>query len=192
MNATWKQKLTAELKRDKKKTVVLATLSLVALIFVGRLLAKRAAPSMAQAAGNRAQVRRTTGEPTQSSVSDRTVGSTPKAPRGPVERSFVRDIFVPNMDFYPPVQAAPGANAATVEQTIDPDEILKAKENAIRAQAGALDLQSVMVAPSRSVMIDGRVLRIGEWISDFRVMAITSRSCQLQKNGVKVVLEIKD
>jgi hypothetical protein len=70
------------------------------------------------------------------------------------------------------------------------DEAARAK--AVRAQAAALELQSTMVGPSASALINGQVLQKSAWINGFRVKSIGSDSCVVTKDGVDVVLRMKE
>ena len=62
---------------------------------------------------------------------------------------------------------------------------------AVRAQADGLSLQSTMIGSSPSAVINGHVLRVGDYIEGFRVIGIHPRSCDVKKKGIEVSLGMK-
>ena len=68
----------------------------------------------------------------------------------------------------------------------------KARVRAITAQAESLKLRSTMlVKGSPRALIDGQVLREGDYVSGFRVKQIASSSCIVTKDGVDVELRME-
>ena len=100
---------------------------------------------------------------------------------------MARDLFAAKLEFYAWVNPEPAKKAAARPAGPDPLEI----ERAVRAEAKTLSLQSTMIGPDPSAMIGGRILRVGEWIKGFRIIAIHERSCVVEKKSVKVPLEMK-
>jgi len=95
---------------------------------------------------------------------------------------------VPNPDFFPPEEPPPAPKA---KATPGADARKQAEAKAVAAQARALTLQSTVVSATPTAIINGRVLRAGEWINGFQVTHITSHTCTLEKKGISVVLEMK-
>ena len=190
----WSQRLVMELKREKKKAIVLAVLGLVGVVVVARMVMKESAPSQAVAAGaGSASV-----EPLESneSATEPSAESFRTNEQARVKRekyirnidhSFTRDIFLPNSEYFPPEQE-PGVGMIAPVATQDST---KAKANVVRAQARALVLQSTVISATPTAIINGSVLCSGGWISGFEVVEIASHSCLVEKDGVKVTLEMK-
>ncbi len=127
-----------------------------------------------------------------------------------LDRTITRDLFRPSPELFPPSGDDRGASRRSAEDTrggqpswfrqvrswveqagqARRDEAARAE--AVRAQAAALELQSTMVGPSSSALINGHVLRKSAWINGFRVKSIGSDSCVVTKDGVDVVLHMKE
>ena len=48
-----------------------------------------------------------------------------------------------------------------------------------------------MIGGTPSAVINGRVMRVGDYIEGFKVIAIHPRSCDVKKRGVEVSLDMK-
>ena len=194
--ADWKQRLLCELRRDKKRAVVLALLLVVALIVVGRQLLKSAPPSKVRAAaaapavadGPAAQYVEPVGpvEPGRPAPDVSTPG-----PEEQTDWATHRDIFVPELDLFPPRQEPTDAGKATVTSAPSAAH-MAAKTQAIKAQAEALVLQSTVLCERPMAIINGKVLSIGDWISGFEVVSIRARACDVKKDDVEITLEMKE
>jgi len=186
----WRQRVTAELKRDKKKTMILAILLLVAAIVLGRTLLTGVAPQQANAAGVDAvvQVPEPPGEFVEPARQDR---AAVREYINQLDHSVDRDIFAMNRDFYPPEVPSERPELLGQAET-DADQQYKAQQQLMQAQARALLLQSTMISSRPTAIINGRVLRVGEWINGFEVVEITPRSCVVAKNDVNIILHMKN
>ena len=67
---------------------------------------------------------------------------------------------------------------------------LPEEEQIIRAQARSLTLQSTMLSENPVAIINGQVLRVGEWINGFEVTEITAHACKVSKTDVTVLLKM--
>ena len=208
----WKHRLVAELTRDKKKTAVLGILALVGVIVVARLAFTGAAkPSAASAAATATLV-----PPTGLPQTPGQVPCTPGQPRrgqrareaylAAMDRTIDRDLFQPNLDYFP-VKLTARSTVTVPAEPVGPGffdkvgEYLAETQRAhgerlahiqnIRAQAQALSLTSTMLGDSPAAMISGRVLHVGEYISGFRVEQIGSSKCSLVRDGVRVELHME-
>lgn len=184
----WKQMLLAELRRDKKKTALLAVLAMVAVIVVGRSLVGKSVPASAHGAPDPVTL---TSPVYSSEIQAVPVAATaaPKPVKLNLKSDITRDLFTADMDYFPPepvVQAVP--KPATMP--VDEGEV---HANAIRAQATrSLLLQSTVCGVDSVAIINGLVLRLGDWITGFKVVEITSRTCTIEKDGVRVTLEMQN
>lgn len=196
---TWKQKLAVELRRDTRKTVALGLLLVVAGVAAGRLLVKELTPSDARAdfaAGDPVTEAPGTAASPSAAAPGLIGQSEPPARRSAIwyprhlNREIARDIFLPNPDFFPPEEPPPAPEAKGTSGA-DARKQADAEAKAVAAQARALTLQSTVVSATPTAIINGRVLRAGEWINGFQVTRITSHTCTLEKKGITVVLEMK-
>jgi len=189
-------RLIADLKRDKKKAIVLTVLVVVGALVVGRTFIGKGPPAAARAdASPPATAAPSTPAATPFNPGTAALPSKAGLRRelyvSPAEYLFTRDIFVPNPDFFPPEQPAerPKPVSASGPGTRDKQAELEAIQN----QARSLVLQSTIISDQRpTAIINGRVLGVGDWIDGFEVMEITSHACTLAKNSVQVVLEMKN
>jgi len=215
----WLRWLKAELRRDRKKTTILAALALVAVVVVGRLVLRGQVPRHASAdvdpvvsAGGAGRV-----EPArdQAGVRPRRGGgdawTCSRARReylSGLDRDVRRDIFRLSPEFLPPGQDSTGdATAVQADGQSEPGwfgrigEWISRKRaqrreemesiGVVRAQARSLRLQSTMLGPVPSALINGQVLRKGDRINGFLLKSIRSGSCTLTKDGVDVVLRLE-
>jgi hypothetical protein len=192
---TWQERLIAELKHDKKKAVLLGVLAIVA---VALILQQVASATPAETSASPAP------SPTGASASDADPGmdATASAARSraltdaarrrneylrTMDRKIQRDLFAPNRRFFAPPKEP--TEEAPAKKT--PEQIEQERREAIRMQAQALALQSTIVGTTPTAVIDGMVLRKGEWVGGFEVTEIKPRSCTVRKDGVSVVLKME-
>jgi hypothetical protein len=215
----WKRRLGSVLQRDKKKTVLLVVLLVTAGTIGGRLVVSKVFPAPAEAKAAPKDSRGERLLPDVSTMG-RFAPSRLSAPRpdaaarreeylASLDRTITRDLFRPSPELFPPSGDDPGASrrraedprsgqpswfrqvGAWVEQARQARRDEAARAKAVRAQAAALDLQSTMVGPSASALINGRVLRKSALINGFRVKSIGADNCVVTKDGVDVVLHMK-
>jgi len=194
-NASLKERLLGELKRDRKKVAILGVLLTVLVVVGGREVLKRLRPAKAGAAVTPAPAR---------SEADSVAGAGRTPPAGlndkdggagesnglPALQNLVvdRDLFTPNPIFYPPRQKR--RPAPKVTPVDDAAARREAEKRAVQAQAQALTLQSTVVGAVPTAIVNGRVLRVGDWITGFRVVEIGSRTCIIEKQSMRVTLEM--
>jgi hypothetical protein len=188
----WKQRFIVELRQDKKKTVVLCALTVVALVLGVRLVVKSLGPKAAAAnppASKRSEVappsapRRPAPSP---AAGQPPAGDVGEHVRRPADGRIQRDLFTGDLEAYRLLDPKPDKQPAS-----RPAERPKVDlAQTIRAQAKTLALQSTMVGPDSWAMINGQVLRVGEWIGGFQVVAIDAGSCAVQRQGVRVSLQM--
>jgi len=191
----WKQRLIGELRRDKKKTIVLAVL-LIAVLFVGvRLLRRSGTPAGAIAAS--------WGEDLPATEASNLAAPLPGAGRvspayiserdayiKEISHDISRDIFAFQTALYPPVEVPkpqPDAGHVVARDAGPPRPSI---EDIVRRQSRALTLQSTIESDSPIAVINGEVLKIGEKIKGFALLEVHCHNCVLEKDGVKVRLEV--
>lgn len=196
--ASWKDRLAAELRRDKKKTAILSALTVVAAVLVVRALLPRT-PQTARASAVALMA-----QPVQASA--RPVAAVPVKPAQPAarpkkakktelasidqfSREIKRDIFRLNETLFPPEKPVKPVETTTKPADApDPD----AHARIIRAQASALLLESVIMSGSPVAIINGRPRQVGQTIGEFQVVKITEGGCIVSKDGVEIALVLKD
>ncbi len=190
-----KDRLLAEVRRDPKQASILGALALVLLIIGVREVAKRSgSPSTASAAtarttGGAATLRKPANATHVSGLpkgQGQQAGSSMPVAKAPVDR----DIFTPNVAYFPAQEKVKPSTVVSYTTVIDPNAQAAAAKLQVQAQAKALSLQSTVVGAVPTAIINGRVLQVGDRISEFQVVEIASRSCQLEKSGIRVVLEM--
>jgi hypothetical protein len=192
-----KDRLLAGLRRDPKKASILGVLALVFLIVGVREVARRTgSPSAGSAATSRvSDAGGATGLPGPANAlqapglpkgGNRQADSSTAIQKVPVDR----DIFTPNVAYFPVGEKTEPGTVVSSTQVIDPTAKAEAARQEVQARAKALSLQSTVIGAVPTAIVNGRVLRVGDWISDFQVVEINSRSCQLEKSGIRVVLEM--
>lgn len=192
----WVHRLKAELRRDRRKAFLLALLALVACGMGLRLLSRGKTPASAKASATAlaAPIRQAAPAPVA-----RDAGQDFLQELRRDKTKLARDLFAPNPEFFPrpkpkpkaKVKIEPAGQAAPkptpAARQVDPT----LQRRAIEAQASTLHLQSTMLGTRPTAIVNNLVLRRGDWIHDFQVIAITERTCVLRKEGVSVVLEMK-
>ena len=200
----WKQRLALEIKREKKKAVTLAILIVIAGIIGGRLFVKQLAPSKATAAsGSSSHSAVSAGESSPSLAKNSLhtgtllsahVDALEQDERDryiqQIDHTITRNIFVPNPNYFPPEQKPSSVKLMEEDDSTEAEELIR--QQAVQTQARALLLQSTIISTAPTAIINGRVLRTGEWINGFELVEITSRTCVVKKDNVKVVLEMKN
>jgi hypothetical protein len=191
-----KNRLLGEVRRDPKKASILGVLALLFLTVSVREIARRvgspssgsAATARACGAGGATSLHRTASgvqAPGVPNAQDRADSSAPVA-----KATVDRDIFTPNVAYYPVEEKANPNTVVSAAQVVDPIVKAEAEKLRVQAQAKALSLQSTVVGTVPRAIINGRVLRVGDWVRDFQIVQINSRSCQLEKSGIRVMLEM--
>ncbi len=175
------EELKKQLIREKKKAGLLVLLLAIGLLFWGRLMLK--------------QVPRTaTAKPTTTAAATPPASPAAKAAAARADKPEVviegdltmdRDMFALDVTRF--------LSAGGADTPVDADASGDLTQNdmdfqraVIREEAGKLQLQSVMLGASPRVMINGRLLGIGDAIDGFKIQAIHDRRVVLEKQGYRV------
>ena len=195
-------RLLDELKRDKKKTAVLAVLTVVALVMGIRALGS----------GTPARAKAMVAAPPLSSVGSTASAQSVSTPAAnadltssgellaeqrreqyifSIDRRINRDIFAVKLDQFPlqaSVVVQPVASEPASQPAVDP---AVAERQETLAQAETLALQSTICGKVPTAIINDRVLTTGESIQGFTVVDILDQACVVRKNDVVVTLNLK-
>lgn len=176
-----KEHVLLELKRDKKRAILLAALLLVAAVLFVRLLLKRPGPSAAKAvgmaettAGTRAVECRGRSTPTMAD----------EATTRKIDATITRNIFIPPERYFPSLGSGKKASAPVA------GDRNTERDNAWR-DASAMTLASTILSATPKAIIDGQLVQVGDTIKGFQVKQISSRAVTLERDGVSVELEMK-
>lgn len=186
----WKQRLLAELRRDKKKTAILSLLLVAGLVVGARQASKLLGPSQAQASAGSALL-----YPSGKADSvPAAAGAAEQDRKGAyirqADRQITRDVFAVRLDLFAPdetvepVKVTP-ASAPSVDEE-------QAKTRRVANQAQILALQSTVTGENATAVINGNVLRVGEQVHEFRILEIQDQSCVIEKDGVKLTLTMRE
>jgi len=194
----WRRQLVMELRRDKKRAAVLGVLFVITAVLAIRLVLRHSAAPRARAAAKAivAPIRAegSSGAPARLGGSNADWLAELRAG----QPEITRDIFTPNPAYFPPevstqtqarIEPDPGEAATQPAQPPKPDP--REQELAILAQARGLHLQSTSISETSTAIINGLVLRKGDWINDFQVVEIAARTCVVVNKGVKVTLRME-
>lgn len=207
----WVQRLIAELGRDKKKTVTLAVLAVVAIIVGVRFFLDQSGPDEAQAlpVAAVAVVAGQGEEPNNSSLVTgvfQEVSAKRKTKRdeyiSEMSREVTRDLFAVDLNIYPLVELPKPIKSKSGKKTSEnskPTIKKPTKEQIVLSQSKLLCLQMTIVSDKSTAIINSQVLGVGDTIdvkldggsARFRVVEIASHGCVVARNGVRVVLQMK-
>ncbi|MFP4106718.1 MAG: hypothetical protein ACLFVU_11585 [Phycisphaerae bacterium] len=192
-----KNTLIAEIRRDKKKTVILTILFAVAAALVGRLVLFSSTPQSASASQPGAE---------QYSVSNPhsvAAGASDQLSElrssealdylNNSERSVRRDLFSPNPSYFPPVkqQEAVVVKEEPKEPEVDLEALRQeAIRKSIRMAGRSLSLECTMTGTNPAAVINGKTVRVGEWINNFQLMSVTAKSCIVKQKDVEITLQM--
>lgn len=198
----FKQRLIADMKRDKKRTGLLAVLVVVALVMGARLVANSVPTSVSAASSSTIRVEavdepmgapavsQTNGnEPLAVSAGNAARGSSPEKPMRPAGGVKIeRDLFRADSGYFPLADTSSSNASDAMPTDAQSQEI---RRRAIEAQAQALIVEAAIVSDTPTVMMNGRVLTVGGRINGFEVTQITSSGCVVSREGVAVQLDKK-
>ena len=192
--ASLKNQIVGELKASRKKAGLMAVLLIVAAIMGLRLMASGSGePRRARASG--ASRKTPSVEPPEdfSMMTDRRERSERASEYlKNLDRTIRRDVFEPS-DVYFPVSVEPSrpvdprpkpATAPAVDQ-----QALLAR--LIAEQARSLKVETVILSESPTAIINGRVVRAGDYISGFKIVEIGAKGCVVKKDEVRVNLTLQ-
>jgi len=202
------------LKAEKRKSLALAGLVLIALVMWARTAVTGSGASVERASGassaNAGQASQSrVGRPAgPSSGSQQQAGGPSHSPATPVvnvpkSQTLDRDLFaLRSKRLALPVQPEPQRDdqpKSTDETDDNPEELQRLRRQAlirkVSDQAAGLRLRSTMIGANPIAVIESadsgdasRVLRVGESVADFELVEVRAQSVVLQKSGVRVVL----
>ena len=177
------RRLVFELGHDKKRTFVLFVLLLAGSVMLVRMIAR--SPGSAKAAPAIEAARQATPKALQATPPFGALsGLTSERLAIATGKRITRDVFLFQEDYYPP---AKGDEAGSKGSRPAADSRTKAQIVEQQART-SLALQSTFISADPTAVINGTVLRVGDWIDGFRIAEITSKTCVVEKeiDGQKI------
>jgi hypothetical protein len=180
-----KNKLVKELMRDKKKMILLAVLLVVGVAVVGRLVLAGSPPAKAKAA---------VASPPRSAAPD-PLPAEPEPPdrrpdkrHEPLDTTISQDLFVASESIY---GRAPASSDGHRRYSSGSSTGGASPRSEVEQQSSMLKLQSTVVSDAPTAIINDQVLRVGDVIEGFRVVGISSRMCEVEKDSIRITLEMR-
>ena len=190
------QRLSMEMAKDKKKTVILATLALVAA-FVGiRAFTKSSGPAQAAAVMEAPEMGPVLPEMVMAGAPPAFLAESDPLDEeylAGIDRDITRDLFAFETSHYTPItsdvlQAV--ADAGDAEDVEIPDAI--DWDSIVTEQSKSLILQSTIDSEIPIAVVNGRVLGQGDEIHGFTIVEIGPTMCKVEKQGISIMLEMAD
>ena len=195
---SWTAKLTGAIKADPKKTGILATLSAVLLVLLGRaLLSGEATPAPAAAALSAEGPSAVATEGTKPKAPNEAPGQAMAAWFGAPATPLARNLFAVKFDYFPTDGRSgkgPGGGsdgiydqmAKSAAQAADQQKEKQVLLENLQREAGRLRLQSIMMGPVPKAMIDGGLVGEGDVVASFRVLKVEPRRVIVEREGIKL------
>jgi hypothetical protein len=199
----WSEKLIARAKASPAKSAMVCGLGIIFVAMWGRVLLGSHGPAAAQ--GSVAVI-----SPATSSAPDATapdhVGNSDislqqwvRQPAG----SLQRNPFVIPLDSYPRDDSKPGEDSPagnsywdllrkSMSAQADQQEQRQILVDNIRIAAGALKLQSTLMGAQPTAMVNGQMVREGNYVSGFHVVKIEPREMIIEQQGVRLAVSMDD
>ncbi len=206
---TWQTKIKDAMRRDPKRTGVLAVLAAVLVVLIGRaMIGSRAEPSTAVAAGPAAVSKRAAGEEAAFRLSNksRNAAGMQKWLNNPPGK-INRNLFAIKLDFYPQpsgkgLSKLGKSNSDEDKSAAQEADVLKewaARSEAVQLQARQLKLQTTLMSAPPKAMISGQMVKEGDAVTanmgdsqgEFRVLKIEPRRVIVERDGIKLEILMK-
>jgi hypothetical protein len=192
-----KNKLLAEMGRDKKKTAVLSLLLLVGVVVVVRLVMSGPAPAKAQAAGKalakQAPAAKQAADAAEAPAPDLLSGESGTNTQRDrylqqLDTRITRDLFSASDQIFGP---APAGDIRARREASGGNTDLASRRAEVEQQSSVLKLQSTVVSETPTAIINDQVVKVGEVIEGFKIVAISPRGCIVEKNSIQLTLEMR-
>jgi hypothetical protein len=181
----------AAVKADSKRASILCVLVIVLGIFWVRAIGSVAGPSKASAAGLAPAV--------SPAATPAPAGAIPRAyqllrdwAKGPIE-PVSRNLFYINYDAFPSDGSGKGK-----EKSIEKSEAWasdyqnrREKVQAFMNDAEDLRLQSILMGQEPKALLEGRLVREGDVVANFRVLKIEPRSVIVERENIRLEIKLK-
>jgi hypothetical protein len=176
-------------------------LAVLAVTLVGlwvKMLSGGKGPQAAQASAPEAMVDRPAEAPLRRpAAAGQSLAQWARHPVGPM----TRNLFAVPLDYYPRDVGRGGELSAgggfwdrlakSVSAHADEQEQRQILIDNVRIMAGGLKLQSTVMGPQPSAMVNGEMVREGSVVAGFRVLKIEARRMIVEREGIKLAILMK-
>lgn len=204
-NPTAREKISALLKQDPKKALMLAVLLAVLAGMWGKMmLTGRSTPKAAAAMTIPQPAPATPADANNQARSVDNIALLRDWMAEPLPQTITRNVFELKLDYFPMDSAHVALDTRTINDPTFWEKLAKSidaqadqqhkKEILIqnlRQQAGQLQLTSTLMGPRPRAMINGAMVGEGEVVAQFRVLKIEARSVTIEREGIKLVVPMK-
>ena len=182
-------RLSLELRRDKKKSTIMAGLVLVAAVMGGRLIVSQLGPAKASGssvAGATAEVATPSSGGASGKGAQHGLVAKRDAYIANIKPGITRNLFkfTPEAFALTKPQKPPVIVKKPTTQPVDKkkalEELRKQLKELAQSRARDLKLQSTIGGASPIAIINGKLVRVGRKIGDFTVVSVTSRKCEIE------------
>jgi len=211
VGALWTACGTLVRRQPAKAVVLLALIVLMSLLWARDYVHLGTRPATAQAAARRANdpadpVAGATAGGAGTAVTAATVDPAAQAAllaqwnARPLNRPS-RNLFIVPLDHYPRDPNAPppadlaAAHKATTSEKSAPDPADQERQRQVlaenlQAQAAQLRLQSILSGPVPQALVDGKLVKEGDVVAEFRVLKIGTRGIIVERKGIRLEIQM--
>jgi len=196
----WTEKMVQTFRASPKKATVLAVLAVTLVALWVKMLSGGKGPQAAQASASAPGAVADQPDQTPPRRAAAAGQSLAQWARHPVGR-MARNLFAVPLDYYPrdavrggEVSAGGGfwdRLAKSVSAHADDQEQRQILIDNVRIMAGGLKLQSTVMGPQPSAMVNGEIVREGSVVAGFRVLKIEARRMIVEREGIKLAILMK-
>lgn len=194
----WSERIVGPFRASPKKATVLAVLAVTLVGSWVKMISGGKGPRTAQASAPQAMVDRQAQTPLKRPMAaGQSLTRWARRPVGPM----TRNLFAVPLDYYPRDVARGGELSAgggfwdrlakSVSAHADEQEQRQILIDNVRIMAGGLKLQSTVMGPQPSAMVNGEMVREGSVVAGFRVLKIEARRMIVEREGIKLAILMK-
>jgi hypothetical protein len=203
--STWSEKLLKPMRASPKKSAVMVGLALILFVLVLRTMVGSSGPTSASASLTKqgpGTLSAAIGQSAEGYVHHATARDLAilEWARQPII-PMTRNVFAVPLDFYRRDgehggDLSVGAGfwdrlAKSLSAHADQQEQRQILIDNVRIMAGSLKLQSIVMGAQPSAMVNGEVVQQGSDIAGFRVMRIEPRTLIVERQGVRLAIEME-
>jgi hypothetical protein len=204
-NTNIQRKFGGSFRAEPKKAVALAVLLTVLAVMIGRFVLSGNRPSSAKATASRS-TRSTAmsgknGEILPGPRVNSTVAALLKWGEAPVP-PVSRNLFTVRSEYFPQdgsrtTPSEPGNEGfwQKLEKSLAVQADLRFKHDTLvenfKTQASGLKLQSIVMGPQPTAMVNGQMVAEGSVVAGFRVLKIEARRMIIEREGIRLEIQMK-
>jgi len=178
-------RVSLEIRRDKKKTTIMAGLVLLAAVMAGRMIVSQSGPAEASASTSAvAKVATTADDGAQARGDQQELIARRNEYITGITPGITRDLFKFTPEAFtlasPPIPTISTPAVQPVDKAKAFEELKKQLTAIAHSRARGLKLQSTIVGDSPIAIINGELVRVGRSVGGFTVVSIANRKCEIE------------